>query len=133
MKHLRIFSGIFLLSCMIIMSCKEDPLPTNPSDLSIDQFTIIPISPTTKDMVRMITCDCKYNVLASVKIRGNEIEVRKRFNSQLKWPCLLRNDTIPLGQLSQGNYWVTFLIVDSNPVIKDSISVREIVVLRVKK
>ncbi len=39
-----------------------------------------------------------------VSTKGKEIVVKKRFNGQMKWPCILRYDTIPLGRLNQGNY-----------------------------
>ena len=135
MKPARFISGIILLICLVILSCKEEPLaddPVDPAELAIDEFTIVPASPTSKDVVKMVTYDCKYNQLASVTIKAKNIEVKKRFNSQMKWPCLLVYDTIQLGQLSTGNYKVTFLIVDTNPMVKDSVAVQQELTLKVK-
>jgi len=135
MKPVRFVFGIYLLICLAVLSCKEEPLPddmVDPADLAIDEFTIVPSSPTSKDMVKMVTYDCKYNQLASVTIRAKNIEVKKRFNGQLKWPCILVYDTIQLGQLSTGTYKVTFLLVDTNPMAKDSVAVQQELTLRVK-
>ena len=135
----RYFQSFFLIIVFplffLFQFCQnEEPLPSeNVFDLGIDKFLILPADPSINDQVKMVTHDCKYNELASVTVKGKDIEVRKRFNSQMKWPCILRNDTIQLGKLKQGNYDVTFLIVDSNPYVQDSISVQETVKLQVKK
>ena len=79
----------------------------------------------------MVTHDCKYNQLASVTVKGYDIEVKKRFNGQLKWPCIPHYDTIPLGRLNTGTYLVTLLIIDTNPFLKHSISVKEFLSIKV--
>ena len=122
-----------ILVLLVLMSCNEEPLPDNPSDLEAGKFLLLPGVPTSNDIVKMVTYDCKYNVLAGVKIKGKEIEVKKRFNSQMKWPCILQNDTISLGKLTKGNYKVTFLVIDKNPAVTDSIFSSEAVTLSIKK
>ncbi len=122
-----------MLGCFVFSSCQEVPLPDNQSTIEIDKFVIVPLSPTAKDQIKLVTYGCKYNVLAYVKTKGKDIEVKKRFNSQMKWPCILFQDTILLGQLKDGNYKVKFLIVDTNPLVKDSVTVQEEVSLKVKK
>lgn len=125
---------IFPLFFLFQFCHEEEPLPSeNAFNLGIDKFLILPADPTTKDQVKMVTHDCKYNELASVKVKGKDIEVKKRFNSMMKWPCILAFDTIQLGQLKQGTYEVAFLIVDTNPNVIDSVSVQETVRLQVKK
>ncbi len=134
---IKLYKSLFFLACfagcLFLTLCKEEPLPDIPSDIGIDKFIIEPASPTAKDQVKLVTYGCKYNVLAYVKIKGKDIEVKKRYNSMMKWPCLLTQDTIPLGLLKDGNYKVLYLIVDTNPLVKDSVSVMEEVTLKVKK
>jgi hypothetical protein len=115
----------------------DDTPPDRPDDTNNTNETIetliLPASPTTKDEVKFITYDCQYYILASVLTRGKTITVKKRFNSMMKLPCKLVHDTIPLGLLKQGNYTLTFLIVDVNPVVTDSISFRQTLDLVVEK
>jgi hypothetical protein len=119
--------------CLVLTLCHEEPLPYISTTIGIEKFQMVPASPNSKDPIKMVTYDCKYNTLASVKTKGYTVEVKKRFNSQMKWPCLLRLDTIPIGQLNLGYYKVTLLIIDTNPSVKDSVSVQESIYLRVIK
>ncbi len=117
---------------LLIWSCSED----HNGSLYIpetDKFLILPSKPVSGDQVSMVTYDCKYYLLASVSQLGNEITVKKRFNGQLKWPCILQSDTIPLGRLNQGSYRITLLIIDTNPFANDSITVKETITLNVGK
>jgi hypothetical protein len=124
---------LVLPAVWIFQSCMDnEPEPSDHSQ-GKNKFNILPSEPTTKDEVRMVVYDCKYNVLASVTSKGKDITVKKRFNSQMKWPCVLHHDTIPLGKLKQGNYTVVLLIVDTNPAVTDSIYVQEVLSLRVDK
>lgn len=122
-----------VLYLIVFQSCLEEPQTKDTDPPVIEKFTILPTKPVSKDEVRMVTYDCKYHVLASVTSRGKEITVKKRFNSQMKWPCILYYDTIPLGRLTQGTYNITMLIVDTNPLVKDSISVVQTLDLEVGK
>ena len=124
----------FSILCMFgFQACLEEPQTQNPDPPEINKFIILPANPVSKDEVNMVTYDCKYHVLASVTSRGKDITVKKRFNSQMKWPCILYYDTIPLGRLTQGTYKITMLIVDTNPMVKDSISVQQTLDLEVGK
>jgi hypothetical protein len=71
--------------------------------------------------------------LASVNVTGKDIVVKKRFNSQMKLPCILNYDTISLGRLNQGTYLVTLLVIDTNHFVKDSVSIQETNTLKVGK
>jgi hypothetical protein len=118
-----------------VQSCMDDtpPEPDHNNTGEIVETLILPSSPTTVDQVKFITHDCKYYVLASVTQKAHDIQIKKRFNSQMKWPCVMVYDTISLGQLKQGNYSVTFKIVDTNPTVTDSISYMETLSLKVEK
>jgi hypothetical protein len=124
---------LILIVLLISQSCLNDPV-SNPDSVTGEfEFSIIPAEPTTADEVKLITYDCKYNVLASITTKGKDITVKKRFNSQMKWPCVLRYDTISLGKLKQGNYSVILLIIDTNPSVTDSISMIETIAVKVLK
>jgi hypothetical protein len=125
---------VFLTGLSLLgWSCGEEHEKEELSVPEINDFVILPSKPVSKDQVFMVTNDCKYNLLASVSLLGNDITVKKRFNGQLKWPCILQTDTIPLGRLERGTYRVTLLIIDTNPFVKDSISVKETITLKVGK
>jgi hypothetical protein len=135
---MRIFA--FILKLLLILpliigfqSCWDDTPPEHNTIVDKKETRILPSNPTTEDHVKMITCDCKYYVLASVTEKGKDITVKKRFNSQMKWPCVIAYDTISLGQLKQGNYTITLLIIDTNPMVTDSISSKEFLTLIVSK
>jgi hypothetical protein len=131
---IRYLAYLFLPGFIILIwSCAEDHDRYGLTFPSTDKFLILPSIPVSGSQVSMVTCDCKYNILASVTQSGNEITVKKRFNGQLKWPCILQNDTIPLGRLNEGSYRVTLLIIDTNPFVNDSISVKETITLNVGK
>jgi hypothetical protein len=125
---------VLLIPAMLgFPSCLEEPQKQVDDPPEIGEFTILPSSPVSKDEVNMVTYDCKYYMLASVLTHAKEITVKKRFNSQMKWPCVLYYDTIPLGRLTQGTYKIVLLIVDTNPMVKDSISVQQTLSLEVAK
>jgi hypothetical protein len=127
---MKIFSVILKLMLvpaviLIFQSCMDDTPPEHNTVVDKKETQILPSSPTTNDLVKIITNDCKYYVLASVSEKGKDILVKKRFNSQMKWPCVLVYDTISLGKLKQGNYSITLLMIDTNPMVTDSISSKE--------
>jgi hypothetical protein len=124
---------LLITSIPILQACLKEPEAHVYSIPEVENFTIRPSNPDSKDEVSMITYDCKYYVLASVISKQKEITVKKRFNSQMKWPCILHYDTISLGRLSQGTYKIIMLIVDTNPMVKDSISVQQTLALEVGK
>ncbi len=126
--HLCLPGFIFLM-----WSCAEDHDRSGLIVPEAEKFLILPSKPVSGNQVSMVTHDCKYYLLASVSQIANEITVKKRFNGQLKWPCILQYDTIQLGTLSRGTYRVTLLIIDTNPFVNDSISVKETIMLNVGK
>lgn len=129
-----LYPFLFILSVvtyLLLGSCSDEPVKQENLVPGLNKFVTLPPSPTTKEMVFMVTYDCKYNQLASVTVKGYDIEVKKRFNGQLKWPCILQYDTIPLGRLNAGTYLVTLLVIDTNPFVKDSISVKESLSIKV--
>jgi hypothetical protein len=74
---------------------------------------IIPDTPSSKDEVKLIIFDdCIYNILSEVKRKGKTIEIVKQFNSMMKLPCVLTNDTILIGKLPQGSYNVNYTLID---------------------
>jgi hypothetical protein len=133
MKVLTFILKLLFVQALILVcqSCMDDAPPEYHNNFHNKETKILPSSPTTDDVVKLITCDCKYYQLASVSEKWNNIQVKKRFNSQMKWPCVLTNDTISLGHLKQGKYSVTLLIIDTNPMVSDSISSMETLVLEV--
>ena len=119
--------AVLLLVAVIFISCNKDEQPEGDYFiLNENDFLFLPQSPKSSQDVSIITYDCGYNEFASLKIEGNSIELKKRFTSQMKWPCILENDTIELGKLAAGTYEVTFVLVDTNPFIIDSVSVQEV-------
>lgn len=126
--HLCLPGFIFLM-----WSCAEDHDRSGLIVPEAEKFLILPSKPVSGNQVSMVTHDCKYYLLASVSQIANDITVKKRFNGQLKWPCILQYDTIQLGTLSRGTYRVTLLIIDTNPFVNDSISVKETIMLNVGK
>jgi hypothetical protein len=135
---MKVFTFILKLMAVLAVivvpqSCLDDTPPEFENNFHKKETKIFPSSPTTIDVVKLITYDCKYCILASVLEKGKDILVKKRYNSQMKWPCVLAYDTIPLGQLKQGNYSITLLIIDTNPLVTDSISSKETLALIVVK
>lgn len=122
---------VYAVTLLFTCSCSDEPVKQENLVPGLNKFVTLPPTPSAKEMVYMVTHDCKYNQLASVTVKGYDIEVKKRFNGQLKWPCILQYDTIPLGRLNTGTYLVTLLIIDTNPFVKDSIAVKESLSIKV--
>lgn len=80
----------------------------------------------------LIFHDCQYNLLESVKKDGDKIEVVKAFNSMMKLACVLRYDTISLGQLEKGEYKLEYLLIDRNTHLTDSVFLKETKYFEVK-
>lgn len=122
MKYSVIILSIFLqitVSCVDEVSEKPVQL-SNPADYNMK---IIPENPITNQDIKLVICnDCTYNVLSGVKRNGNMIDIRKQFNSMMKWPCFPENDTINLGQLPVGTYTINYKLADLSIVAKDSIA-----------
>ena len=115
---------IILLFIILIISCEKPETEVrydNPQTLDLTEFTFLPQSPTIKEETNVVFYGCQYYATSSVIIKSPDIQIKKRFNSQLKWPCVLKYDTINLGKLHKGDYKVTLQIIDFNPSVKDSV------------
>jgi hypothetical protein len=116
---------------LVFQSCMDDTPPEHHNNFHKKETKLDPSNPTTNDVVKLITYDCKYYQLASVSEKWNNIQIKKRFNSQMKWPCVLTYDTLSLGHLKKGKYSVNLIIIDTNPMVTDSISSIETLALEV--
>ena len=115
-----------LMSIMMsFIACTDEGSKVNEvqiADLKDHNMKIIPENPTTKDDIKLVVFDdCTYNKLSGITMNGKSIEIRKQFNSMMKWACFQVNDTILLGKLSKGTYTVNYKLIDvstqvSNPV-----------------
>ena len=113
---------VFLIVMVLVITCAEEPIIyEEPEKLELTEFTFIPESPTAKEETNLIFYGCGYYETTSVKIDSPEISIKKHFNGQLKWPCILEYDTISLGKLKKGDYTVTLTIIDTNPFAQDSV------------
>lgn len=114
MKILLIFTIILLFS----VACKDQVNEVQTTDVQFTDLAkynmkIIPATPTTNDKISLVIYDdCNYNNLSGIRHNGNTIDIDKQFNSMMKWPCSLRNDTILIGKLSQGTYLVNYKLLD---------------------
>lgn len=90
------------------------------TDLSDHNMKIIPAIPTSNDQIKLVVFDdCTYNTLSGVIRRDNAIEIRKEFNSMMKWPCIMKNDTILIGKLPEGTYTVNYKLLDTFTQVTD--------------
>ncbi|MEI7525290.1 MAG: hypothetical protein WCJ95_13215 [Mariniphaga sp.] len=102
------FSLIILIGCQkpIIQELITDPATSN--------MKLIPSAPTIQDEVKLVIYnDCNYNTLIGITKNGNTIQVVKQFNSLMKRPCFIKNDTINIGKLSQGGYILNYKLLDN--------------------
>jgi hypothetical protein len=118
----------FLFSIACTEQINEDQIDEiQITDLAKYNMKIIPANPTSNDEISLIIYDdCKYNTLSGIKKNGQIIDIEKQFNSMMKWPCMLHNDTILIGKLPQGTYKVNYHLVDianqNSPQISLSVS-----------
>lgn len=111
---------LFTTSCTEQINEKEVQLV----DLSVHNMKIIPVKPTSSDEISLVVFDdCTYNVLSGVTRNGKTIDIRKQFNSMMKWPCMMRNDTIRIGKLPEGTYTVNYKLVDISTYVTDPIAI----------
>ncbi len=115
------FAVVFLL---FATACAPEHTTVVPlSDPAKHNMKIIPEKPTASDNIKLVVFDdCGCDVLSGVTRNGKNIYIRKHFNSMMEMPCSLKNDTIPIGQLTAGTYTVNYKLVDLSTVVKDSIS-----------
>lgn len=110
MKALR---WIPVIVFFVIIACTEEVKEIEISDISEYNMKIIPDFPTSHDQVKLVIYDdCTYNVLSGINREGKFIVIEKQFNSMMKWPCIMKNDTIVIGQLPSGRYIIHYKLTD---------------------
>jgi len=119
MKQFTLFGLIFFM-----LACSDQVSEVQFSDLSKYNMKIIPDNPTSNDQIKLVVFDdCTYNVLSGVTRNDKTIEIQKQFNSMMKWPCLMKNDTILIGKLPEGSYNVNYTLIDISQQAPQNISV----------
>jgi len=119
MKQFALFGLIFFM-----LACSNQVSEVQFSDLSKYNMKIIPDNPTSNDQIKLVVFDdCTYNVLSGVTRNDKTIEIQKQFNSMMKWPCLMKNDTILIGKLPEGSYNVNYTLIDISQQAPQNISV----------
>ena len=94
-------------------ACSDKVSEVQTTNLAEHNMKILPEKPTSNDEIRLVVFDdCTYNVLSGVTRNSNTIDIQKQFNSLMKWPCVMRNDTILIGKLSPGSYNVNYTLID---------------------
>jgi hypothetical protein len=90
------------------------------TDLSKHNMKIIPEKVTSNDLIKLVVFDdCTYNVLSGVTRNDKTINIQKQFNSMMKWPCVMKNDTILIGKLPDGTYTVNYKLLDTSTQVTD--------------
>ena len=92
--------------------CSDQVSEVQPANLAEHNMKILPEKPTSNDEIRLVVFnDCTYNVLSGVTRNSNTIDIQKQFNGLMKWPCMMRNDTILIGKLPLGSYNVNYMLI----------------------
>jgi hypothetical protein len=109
---------ILYIVLIFLFGCKEsaDDIQSKEqlkADLKAHNMLLLPENPTANDVIKLVVLDdCTYNVLSGVMINMQLIQIRKQFNGFMKWPCVIKNDTILIGKLPQGIYNVNYTLID---------------------
>ena len=112
---------IVMMFFMVVSGCTESESNELLVDLKDHNMKIVPENPTSNDEIKLIIFDdCTYNVFSGVIRSDKTIDVQKQFNSMMKWPCVMANDTISLGKLPEGKYIVNYKLVDISPQTTNS-------------
>ncbi len=118
MKHLVLF-GLLLF----LIACSDQVVEVQTTDLAEHNMKIIPENPSSRDEIKLVVIDdCTYNVLSEVTRTDKTIDIKKQFNSMMKWPCVMKNDTILIGKLPEGSYNVNYTLIDSSQKPPQNIS-----------
>ena len=114
MKKIVFTLTVFLL---VSIACRKQSTDNRTTDQGNVNMKFIPPNPTSNDLIRFVLLDdCNYNVLSLYNRKGPTIDIEKHFNSMMKMPCMLTNDTILIGKLMSGNYIVNYKLLDvANP------------------
>lgn len=108
MRQIALLGFLFIL-----LACSDRTGEVLPVDLSDRNMKLIPEKPASSDQIKLVVFDdCTYNVLSGVTRNSNTIDIKKQFNGMMKWPCIMKNDTILIGKLLQGSYNVNYTLID---------------------
>jgi len=120
MKHIALYGLFFFL----VLACSDQVSEVQLVDLSAHNMKIIPDKPTANDEIKLVVFDdCTYNMLAGVTRNNKTIDILKQFNSMMKWPCVMINDTILIGKLPEGTYIVNYKLMDTSTQVTNPISI----------
>ncbi|MDD2307682.1 MAG: hypothetical protein PHP53_23465 [Prolixibacteraceae bacterium] len=120
MKHIALYGLFFFL----VLACSDQVSEVQLVDLSAHNMKIIPEKPTANDEIKLVVFDdCTYNVLSGVTRNNKTIDILKQFNSMMKWPCVMKNDTILIGKLPEGTYIVNYKLLDTSTQVTNPISI----------
>ena len=120
MKHIALY-GLFFF---FMLACSDQVGEVQLVDLSMHNMKIIPDNPTSNDPIKLVIFDdCTYNVLSGVSRIGKIIDIQKQFNSMMKWPCVMKNDTILIGKLPEGTYTVNYKLLDTSTQVTDQTAI----------
>ena len=119
MKQFTLFGLIFFM-----LACSDQVSEVQLTDISKYNMKIIPEKPTIEDQIKLVVFDdCTYNILSGVTRNDKTIDIQKQFNSMMKWPCFMKNDTILIGKLPLGSYNVNYTLIDISQQAPQNISV----------
>lgn len=116
-------SLVLLVFSIFIFACTEQVGEVQFADLAEHNMKIIPLNPGSNDEIKLVVYDdCTYNTLSEITQNGKIISIQKQFNSMMKWPCVMKNDTIRIGKLPEGTYTVNYKLVDISTYVTDPIA-----------
>ena len=110
-----------MVSFFLVLACSDQVSEVQLTDISEHNMEIIPEHPTSADEIKLLVFDdCTYNVLSGVTRSDKTIDIQKQFNSMMKWPCFMTNDTILIGKLPEGAYTVNYKLLDLSTQVANS-------------
>ena len=120
MKKIGILTIFFF---MAFIRCSDMKADLQLDDLKEHNMKIIPENPASGDDIKLVVFDdCTYNILSAIIRTGKIIDIQKTFNSMMKWPCVMKNDTIMIGKLPEGTYTVNYKLLDTSTQTTDPIA-----------
>ena len=106
-----------VIAIFLLMACSEPLDQEIISDPGKNNMKFIPEKPGSNDEIKLVVYDdCNYNILSGITRNGKTIDIQKEFNGMMKRPCLIRNDTIVIGKLTEGTYIIHYKLMDIAPV-----------------
>jgi hypothetical protein len=129
MKQIALLGFLFML-----IACSDRTGEDLPVDLSGHNMKLLPEKPTSSDQIKLVIFDdCTYNTLSGITQNGSTIDIKKQFNGMMKWPCIMKNDTILIGILPKGSYNVNYTLIDISQSSPQNISLSFSFLLNVSK